>query len=153
MGPPMPTSDGPTTNGKHSGEDRLLPALVDAVTALEDVSRGSERLVAQAQALVAARREGRAWEAILSEEESPRVSERLADCADAVGRVSSTVRRMQADVLYDSGMAMHRIGTLMGITRQRVAVLLKASADAKSAAVEESAAAQESRAVEESRAV
>jgi len=145
MGPPMPTSDGPNVNGKHAGEDRLLAALVDAVTALEDVTRGSERLVAQAQALVAARREGREWEAILFEEESPRLSGLLADCADTVGRVSSTVRRVQADVLYDSGMPMHRIGTLMGITRQRVAVLLNATADAKGAGGEETSAVEESK--------
>ena len=34
-------------------------------------------------------------------------------------------------MLYESGMAMHRIGALMGITRQRVAVLLNAAAEGK----------------------
>src|SRR3954468_1081240 len=121
---------------ESESDDRLLAALLEAAAVFEDVTRASRQLVDNAQALIAERRRGRAWEAILSEEESPRFSALLADCADAVGRVNSSVRRVEVDVLYESGMAMHRIGALMGITRQRVAVLLNAAAEAKGKALQ-----------------
>jgi hypothetical protein len=43
----------------------------------------------------------------------------------SIGRANSGVRRAQAAVLYRSGMSMERIGTLLGISRQRVAILLR----------------------------
>jgi len=51
----------------------------------------------------------------------------LAHSAEALSRANSEVRRAQAGVLYACGLSMERIGTLLGITRQRVAILLKAA--------------------------
>jgi hypothetical protein len=36
----------------------------------------------------------------------------------------STLRRKQARALYDEGMTMAQLGRLLGVTRQRIAVLL-----------------------------
>jgi hypothetical protein len=113
------------------GDDKLLAALIEAVGVLEEVGRGAGQIVAKAQALVAQRRDGREWDEILCAEEVPRLTALLSDSSEAIGRVNSRVRRAQTDVLYEQGLAMHRIGELLGITRQRVAVLLNAAGDEK----------------------
>jgi hypothetical protein len=112
-------------------DDALVASLMETVAVLERVRDDAEVLIAKARDLVAQRRDGRPWDQILSEEDSPRLSALLADTTEAIGGVNSRVRRAQADLLYDEGMAMHRIGSLMGITRQRVAVLLSAAGDGK----------------------
>ncbi|HEV3354386.1 MAG TPA: hypothetical protein VG076_15770 [Acidimicrobiales bacterium] len=129
----MATAVRPVTPGESAGEgdDKLLAALVEAVGVLEEVGRGSGQIAAKAQALVAQRREGRRWDEILCAEEVPRLTALLSDSSEAIGRVNSRVRRAQTDVLYEQGLAMHRIGELLGITRQRVAVLLNAVGDEK----------------------
>ncbi|MBV8296202.1 MAG: hypothetical protein JO085_05135 [Acidimicrobiia bacterium] len=105
--------------------DPLLHALLEAVAVLERVRDGADDLIDAAHALVTQRREGQSWEEILRDERTPRLSGLLADSAEAIGAVSSRVRRTQAEVLYRRGVPMHRIGSLLGITRQRVAALLK----------------------------
>ena len=107
--------------------DSLLAALVDAVAVLQRVRDRADELIGKTQALIAERQAGRPWEEILRDEPAPRLSVLLADSADAVAGASSRVRRAQVEVLYRRGVAMHRIGSLLGITRQRVAVLLKAT--------------------------
>jgi hypothetical protein len=107
------------------GEDGLLAAILEAVAVLERVRDEADELIATASALVAQRREGRPWEEILRDEAAPGVSVLLADNAEALAGASSRVRRAQVSALYRRGVPMHRIGSLLGITRQRVAVLLK----------------------------
>jgi hypothetical protein len=108
-----------------NGEDALLDALVEAVAVLERIRDRADELIAKVQALVAERHDERPWEEILRDEAAPGVSVLLADNAEALAAASSRVRRAQVHALYRRGVPMHRIGSLLGITRQRVAVLLK----------------------------
>jgi hypothetical protein len=107
------------------GEDGLLAAILQAVAVLERVRDQADDLIAAASKLLVQRREGRPWEEILRDEASPGLSVLLADNAEALAGASSRVRRAQVSALYRRGVPMHRIGSLLGITRQRVAVLLK----------------------------
>jgi hypothetical protein len=117
----------PVEPERETRDDPLVAALEEAVAVVQEVARTADDLIVKAQALITSRREGREWEEILCDEETPLLSALLARTADAIGHANSRVRRAQIDVLYGSGMAMHRIGNLLGITRQRVAALLNAS--------------------------
>jgi hypothetical protein len=107
----------------------VLEALEEMSAALREVSRRTEMMVAQAELVAALRREGGAWEDILFRDGTRRLTRMLADSTCALSRANSAVRHAQADTLYRRGVTMGRIGRLLGISRQRVAVLLRAVRD------------------------
>src|SRR4051794_658309 len=94
--------------------------------ALEELVRNAGGVIERAGTVAAQRRGGRPWVDVLFTEDARSVTASLAEAADRIGRANSGVRRAQAAVLYRNGMSMERIGTLLGISRQRVAILLRA---------------------------
>ena len=113
----------------HDGQeapDPVLAALREMVTALDELVRTADDMTDRANALATLRRDGRSWDDLLFTEEARRLTALLAGGAEAVGRANSNVRRAQAGVLYGGGLSMEKIGKLLGISRQRVAILLKA---------------------------
>jgi hypothetical protein len=131
------------------GDDALVVSLIETISVLEQVRGEADELIAKAHRLVTQQRAGRPWEEILRDEPSPRLSVLLARSSDALAGASSRVRRTQVETLYRRGMAMHRIGALLGITRQRVAVLLKATHQPDGTAVEDGTAAEDGAAAED----
>jgi hypothetical protein len=116
-------ADGAST----TASDHVLAAL-DAMNAVVgQLARRADGMQAEADAVAAMRHEGRQWDEVLFTEEARRLTTALAETAEALGRANSELRRAQAAVLYSSGLSMERIGLLLGISRQRVAILLKAA--------------------------
>ncbi|MCU1449286.1 MAG: hypothetical protein JWP02_1456 [Acidimicrobiales bacterium] len=112
---------GPTGPGV-SPDDPVLSAMGALVRALRRFSSESEELLG-ALDRAAGRREAGASYREIAEGGGVIVgfgSGALRDLLDAV----SEFRRAEARALYEEGMTMAQLGRTLGITRQRVAVLL-----------------------------
>jgi len=107
-------------------DDAVFVALAEMTDALEELVGNAGAMIERARAVAAERREGRPWVDVLFTEDARSITASLAEAADRIGRANSGVRRAQAAVLYRNGMSMERIGMLLGISRQRVAILLRA---------------------------
>jgi hypothetical protein len=107
--------------------DAVLAALADAAAVLDRLVRSAAEMIDNADAVVALRRNGRAWTDVLAAEEARRLTATLAESAAAVGHANSEVRRAAVVALYSSGLSMQAIGRLLGVSRQRVAVVLRAA--------------------------
>lgn len=107
--------------------DTVLAALADAAAVLDRLVRSAAEMIDNADAVVSLRRKGRAWTDVLATEEARRLTATLAESAAAVGRANSEVRRAAVVALYSSGLSMQAIGRLLGVSRQRVAVVLRAA--------------------------
>ena len=117
-----------TSAERESSEvaDSVLAALDAMNEVLGQLGRRTDGMQAEAHAVTAMRRDGGQWDEVLFTDEARRLTTLLAESAEALGRANSELRRAQAAVLYGSGLSMERIGLLLGISRQRVAILLKA---------------------------
>ena len=71
------------------------------------------------------RSEGRPYREIVPNEQRPLIVELLTANLDLLSGVGSRLRRAEARVLYDEGLTMDDIAALFGVSRQRVAVLLR----------------------------
>jgi hypothetical protein len=113
-------------SASEGADDAVFAALEEMTAALEELVRNAGGMIERAGTVAAQRREGRPWVDVLFTEDARSITASLAEAADRIGRANSGVRRAQAAVLYRNGMSMERIGTLLGISRQRVAILLRA---------------------------
>jgi hypothetical protein len=62
---------------------------------------------------------------IVPNEERPLIVELITANLELLSGVGSRLRRAEAKALYDEGLTMDEIATLFGVSRQRVAVLLR----------------------------
>src|SRR3954452_5341270 len=108
--------------GGNAQEDPVLAAISNLADTLRSFAGHAEQLARECDDAAELRRSGASYREIadrggpfIGEAEGP-----LRELLDAVGEY----RRCQARALYEDGLTMARLGRLLGITRQRVAVLL-----------------------------
>jgi hypothetical protein len=108
--------------GGNAQDDPVLAATTNLADTLRRFAGHAENLARECDEAASLRRAGTSYREIadrggpfIGEAEGP-----LRELLDAVGEY----RRCQARALYDDGLTMARLGRMLGITRQRVAVLL-----------------------------
>jgi DNA-directed RNA polymerase specialized sigma24 family protein len=104
-------------------EDPVLDAMGRAMAALRQFSGHTNELLEAFDRAAARRLAGASYRELASSDEAMLVdftSGPLKDLLDAL----SEFRRRQIRALYDDGMSMAELGRALGVTRQRVAVLL-----------------------------
>jgi len=118
----MHDSDPTPPHHSPAQDDAVLDAMGRAVDALHRFSWHTGELVEAFDRAVARRRAGASYRELAREEPIlvDFTSGPLKDLLDAL----SDVRRRQVRALYDDGMSMAELGRALGVTRQRVAVLL-----------------------------
>jgi hypothetical protein len=101
--------------------DPVLDAIDNLVEVLGTICEQKSKIARRA-ALIRKRREKDVPYSVIVPEEIPpliveRARESLNELVDAAGRL----QRAEARALYAEGMSMDRIGSLFGVTRQRIA--------------------------------
>jgi hypothetical protein len=106
-------------------EDEFLGAL----TALEEVLAENNRRTALIKKRMAKIRRSRAsgipYAESVSTEDGPLIVQLLTESSTALDTCGASVRRAEAQALYDEGMTMEQIAERFGVTRQRVSALLR----------------------------
>lgn len=108
--------------------DEVLTALDDLVTVLQNTIQLDKAAIQRAGVIHHLRARGHTYAEILPMEERPLIVELLSESLMRVSDASSLFRRAEARALYAEGLTMAQIAELFGVTRQRVAALLRSPA-------------------------
>ncbi|SEL31979.1 hypothetical protein SAMN04515665_11132 [Blastococcus sp. DSM 46786] len=110
---------------RPSGDDTALDALEELVRRIDESVDELARARARAEALLAARRAGRPWLELVTEESRPLVVESISTVLSCLATAGSQWRREEAAALQREQVSINRIAALFGVTRQRISALLK----------------------------
>jgi hypothetical protein len=102
-------------------EDPVLDAIENLVEVLNAICEHRTKITQRA-ALIRQRRDaGVAYSVIVPEEIPPLIVERARGSLNELVEAAGRLQRAEARALYAEGMSMDRIGSLFGVTRQRIA--------------------------------
>ncbi|HLH47102.1 MAG TPA: helix-turn-helix domain-containing protein [Acidimicrobiales bacterium] len=99
-------------------------ALDGLLAAIEAVAADRRTVHRRANAIRRQLRAGRSLADIVPEEEQPLIVQAVRDSSIQLMESFARFQRAEAAALYADGMSMERIGTLFGVSRQRIAKLL-----------------------------
>jgi hypothetical protein len=108
--------------------DELTSALHDAADVLEGEAENAKAIIRWARTVIEERGKGMGYGAIV-QPENPPVGVLLAASARALREAATSLRRAEARTLHQEGMTMLAIAEVFGVSRQRVAKLLRPSPD------------------------
>ncbi|MBV9412058.1 MAG: hypothetical protein JO148_10715 [Acidimicrobiia bacterium] len=108
-------------------DDEVLAALDALEAALQDNIERAAAVLKRARVVRQERLRGLNYSDIAPPATHPPILELLRENLDALLTTGSTFRRAAAKALHDEGMSMERIGSQFGVTRQRIAALLRES--------------------------
>jgi len=111
--------------------DPVLSALDELVTVLRMTTERNRTAIRRADAIGRLRERGHRYSEIVPMEKRPLIVELLTRTLYELSDASSRLRRVEARALYSEGLTMAEIAELFGVTRQRVAALLRPSIDAR----------------------
>jgi hypothetical protein len=111
--------------------DQVRAALEQVGAALARIESDTPEFLKRSNALARQRASGRSWRAITESEDCPRAADLLRDLMAELLHANSQYRRALARELRAEGATMERIADLLGVTRQRVAHVLKGQEEAE----------------------
>lgn len=110
-------------------DEELLRALDDLVVALNENTERNRLAIERTENIKRLRAQGEPWSAIVTDRPGPLIVELLSKNLAALTTAGSRLRRLEARALHEEGLSMERIGTLFGVTRQRISELLRQPAN------------------------
>jgi hypothetical protein len=119
-----PTRQSPAADDDAAGSstDSVLTAIAGAVGALRRFSDHTTEILDAFERAAETRETGASYRQIAEDE--PLFVEFSSGAFRELYDALSLLRRTQARALYEEGMTMAQLGRLLGVTRQRIAVLL-----------------------------
>jgi hypothetical protein len=110
-------------------KDAVLAALEDLEVVLGETARRNQIALRRAAAIRRLRERGLPYREIVPMEERPLVVELLASTLFDLSSAGSNFRKVEARALYSEGLTMAEIAELFGVTRQRIAALIRRTND------------------------
>jgi hypothetical protein len=117
-----------TPEHKDSGADELTTALRNAIDVLEAEIDNAQAIVEQGRAVIAERELGVPYGSVV-QNGRPVVGALLVTTTHALRDAATDLRRAEARTLYNEGLTMRDIAEVFGVSRQRVAVLMRPPAE------------------------
>jgi DNA invertase Pin-like site-specific DNA recombinase len=105
--------------------DPVLGAIDHLLSVLEQISRDRVAIAQRAELIRIRREAGVPYAVIVPDESPPLIVERTRHSLNELVRAAGRLQRAEARALYAEGLSMDRIASLFGISRQRVADLVK----------------------------
>ncbi|MGH9892266.1 MAG: helix-turn-helix domain-containing protein [bacterium] len=109
--------------------DAVLAALDELETVLRETTERNRTALRRADAIRRMRDRGYRYREIVPMEERPLIVKLLTISLSELADASSRFRRAEALALHAEGLTMAEVADLFGVTRQRVAALLRPSID------------------------
>jgi AraC-like DNA-binding protein len=117
---------------KDSQSDPVYDALVAVAEALRRSTDANGAAITRVEQIIREREQGASYRDIVLNEERPLIVELLSANYDRLRTAGGQLRRTEAKALYDEGLTMEQIAELFGVSRQRVARILKPMRDGAS---------------------
>ena len=113
------------TDNSEAVADGVIAALAGVDNALREAKKIAQMITERAAHIRAMRTQGLPYRDIVPNEQRPLIVELLTANLELISAAGSNLRRIEAQALHDEGLTMDEIATLFGVSRQRVAALLK----------------------------
>jgi PAS domain S-box-containing protein len=105
-------------------DEELFTALAEVRRLLDRGTQRVQQVAARTQELRAGRKRGASYAELLTGAHEPLVIDVLSDLLQGLFAAGSRLRRAEARALHAEGLSMDKIGQLLGVSRQRVSVLI-----------------------------
>jgi hypothetical protein len=106
-------------------EDPTLVALDELVRAAQEMHEATAVVIARAAVIRACRQQGLSYRQIVHREDRPLIAELLTDSIRRYQAAGTGFRSAEARALHAEGLTLEQIGQLFGLTRQRIAAILR----------------------------
>lgn len=106
-------------------DDAVLAAIDRLIDAFREVHRAEAIVIRRAEHIRGEREAQRSYREIVPDEQRPLIVELASESVQHLVDAGARLRRLEAQVLYREGLTMEQIGTLFGVSRQRIAELLQ----------------------------